>query len=473
MATRIRPVRQTPSYEPPASALRVLDVLENAGFEAWIVGGWVRDALLGAPNHDVDVTTSARWEEGAAALRAAGITVRETGTPHGTITAVIDGEPIEVTTYRVDGTYSDHRHPDEVRFVSDVREDLARRDFTINAMAYHPTRGLLDPYGGAKDLAAGVVRAVGDPASRFEEDALRTLRAVRFACRMGFSIEEGTQRALEAAAPGLEDVADERIGKEMDGILATGRVGWALVHEADVLCAAIPELAPMRGFDQRSSWHAYDVMVHTAHVCNAVECFTAGVASSELRWAALLHDIGKPASFVLDKQGRGHFYGHPIVGAGMVRTIMRRLAMPTPLIQAVSALVHLHDHIIRPTERSMCRTMALLEESCPGHALSLAHELMDLRRADAVSKVPKCAWYAVELDAMDKILRDLKHRGVALRVSDLAVDGDDVMEIMGAQPGPMIGHILSKLLAAVVDGEVPNTREALIMELAIETFELE
>ena len=451
-------------YQPPAYALRVIDVLEDAGYEAWIVGGWVRDALLGAPSHDVDVTTSAHWRDTMRVLGAAGIEVKDTGSRLGTVTAVIEDHPIEITTYRVEGAYTDHRHPDEVRFVTDVREDLARRDFTINAMAYHPVRGLLDPFGGAEDLARRVVRCVGDPRTRFEEDALRVLRAVRFACRMGFGIEEKTHEALFSCAHGLEDIAQERIGQELCGILETGRVGWALRNETNVMCNAIPELADMVGFDQRSSWHAYDVMEHTVRVCNAVEAFTAGVASLRLRWAALLHDIGKPATLSLDEVGRGHFYGHPILGAIMAERIMKRLGLPSSLIGGTVALVRYHDHIIRPTARSMRRTLAILEEAQRGNAMMLAHELMDLKRGDAVSKVPKCAWYAIELDEMDRILREEEQRGTVLGVPNLAISGRDVIEILG-ETGPMVGMILHSLLQAVIDEDLENTREALIEEL--------
>ena len=183
----------------PAYGLAVLEALEAAGHEAWFVGGWVRDALRGVAAHDVDVCTSARWQDSERALVAAGMTVHETGVDHGTVTAVVDGRPVEVTTYRVDGAYTDRRHPDSVTFVSDVREDLARRDFTVNAMAWHPVRGLVDPFGGREDLARGVIRAVGEPPVRFGEDALRVLRAVRFACRLGFAIEPATQGALVSA----------------------------------------------------------------------------------------------------------------------------------------------------------------------------------------------------------------------------------------------------------------------------------
>ncbi len=460
-----RRVFSSVAYEPPAYALRILEVLEQAGYEAWIVGGWVRDALLGLPCHDVDVTTSALWEQSAEVLRAAGITVHETGTPHGTVTAVLDGKGVEVTTYRVEGAYSDHRHPDEVRFVNTVQEDLGRRDFTINAMAYHPVRGLLDPYGGHDDLKAGILRSVGDPYQRFREDGLRVLRAVRFACRMGFVIEESTHQALHECAHGLEDISQERIGQEMDGILATGRIGWAIRHEPNVICNAIPELTDMLGFDQRSPWHAYDVMEHTVRMCNAVEAFTAGLASQRLRWAALLHDVGKPASLELDEIERGHFYGHPILGAIMAERIMKRLGLPGDMVRSSCALIRYHDHVVRPTSRSMRRTLAIMEEADPGNAVVLSHELMDLKRGDAVSKAPKCAWYAVELDEMDRLLREEERKGLVLSAKDLAIDGNDVVEALGIKPGPMVGMTLSTLLQSVIDDEVENTREALLGEL--------
>ncbi|MBQ6521788.1 MAG: CCA tRNA nucleotidyltransferase, partial [Atopobiaceae bacterium] len=297
--------------ELPAYAVRVVDALEAAGFEAWVVGGWVRDALLGSASHDVDVCSSARWQDAARVLRAAGLAVHETGTQHGTVTAISCGKPVEVTTYRVDGSYSDARHPDSVTFVSDVREDLARRDFTINAMAYHPERGLLDPYGGERDLAAGLVRAVGDARARFDEDALRVLRAVRFAARYGFAVEEGTHEALSEYAPCLSLIANERIGQEVRGIFATGRMAWALETERDAMVAAIPELAPLVGFEQNSRWHIFDAYAHTAAVVAGMECVTAGMASEAMRWAALLHDVAKPACYSEYESGHGHFFGHP------------------------------------------------------------------------------------------------------------------------------------------------------------------
>lgn len=450
------------AYDIPGSARRVLAILERSGYEAWVVGGWVRDSILGLPSHDVDLCCSARWEESARALRAAGLAVHETGVAHGTVTCVADGEPIEVTTFREEGDYSDHRHPDGVRFVRDVLKDLARRDFTINAIAYHPDRGLLDPYGGREDLMQGVIRAVGDPDERFQEDALRVLRAVRFAARMGFVVEPVTHSALVRHAVDLAYVAQERIGQEMDAIVDTGRMGWALMSETEVMAAAIPELADCVGFDQRSPFHAYDVLEHTARVCRAVEEFTGGLATVELRWAALLHDIGKPATFTCDASGRGHFYGHPDRSARMASRILRRLAIPRAQIDAIRVLVRYHDHPVRPERRAVNRMLIRLEGACPGRAFPLLFQLLDLKRSDAVSKVGRVAHYAVEVDALSRLARAELAERLPLSVRELKVDGRDVMRALGLGAGPEVGYALDTVLRAVLAGDVANERAALL-----------
>lgn len=446
----------------PDYALRVVRALEDAGHEAWVVGGWVRDALMGRAGHDVDVTTSAPWQTTEAVLGAAGIEVHETGVQHGTVTAVVDGKPVETTTYRVEGAYTDHRHPDEVRFVTDVREDLARRDFTVNAMAYHPERGLLDPFGGRADLAAGVIRAVGEPYRRFGEDALRVLRAVRFACRLGFAIEPATQEALAACADDLAGIADERVGAEVDGILASGRVAWALRHETDVMLAALPEMAPMRGFAQLSRYHVYDVLEHTARVCAGVEEVTGGVPSQALRWAALLHDSAKPACFSLDEAGHGHFFGHPQEGARLAERVMGRLAIPREVTREAALLIRLHDWEVSERPRSVRRMVTLVAKSCPERAVPVAYELVALKRADALGKAPAYRSYAHELDAVAaQLAREVKSR-CAFRVADLAINGGDVMRERKIEPGPGVGMVLAEALEAVTEGEVANEREALL-----------
>lgn len=454
----------------PTHALRALAVLEAAGHEAWVVGGWVRDALRGCPAHDVDVCTDATWQQSEAAFEAAGVEVHETGIKHGTVTAIVCGQPVEVTTYRIDGDYSDSRHPDSVTFVRDVREDLARRDFTVNAMAWHPDRGLLDPFGGSEDLAAGLIRAVGDPARRFEEDALRILRAVRFACRLGFLIESGTQAALEAAAPTLDRVAQERIGSELRGIVATGRASWAIREQREVMFAALPELAPMDGFDQRSPYHVYDVLEHTLRVMEGVESLTSGGASECLRWAAMLHDVGKPTCFSIDDRGQGHFFGHPAEGMRMARALLRRLAIPHELAQPIVALVRYHDRPTQPNVSSMLSLIASVDAMSGlrerSEVIGLMRELLCLRRADALAKAPECRGYAYELNEHERVLGQIEREGLCWRVRDLAVSGGDLIRECGMSPGPAVGEALSRALGAVMAGELRNDHDEIIAWLA-------
>ena len=252
--------------QPSDASIRVLRALEAAGLEAWYVGGWVRDALMGRPSHDVDMCCSGLWQESKAALEATDIAVVESGIKFGGITAICDGERVEVTTYRLDGFYTDGRHPQSVERAASLEDDLARRDFTVNAMAWHPQRGLVDRYDGQGDLERKLIRAVGDPKRRFNEDALRMLRAVRFACRLDFMIEPKTKQALAECAPLLDAVARERVGIELEGILSTGHGGDAMLRYPELVCAAVPELAPGRGFDQRSVYHAFNVYEHIARV---------------------------------------------------------------------------------------------------------------------------------------------------------------------------------------------------------------
>lgn len=450
----------------PAYGLAVLRALEAAGHEAWFVGGWVRDALRGESAHDVDVCTSATWQQTERALEAAGIEAHETGIQHGTVTAVVGGRPVETTTYRIDGAYTDQRHPDSVTFVTDVREDLARRDFTANAMAWHPERGLLDPFGGREDLELGVIRAVGEPAVRFGEDALRVLRAVRFACRLGFAIEPGTQRALVDAAPELAHVARERVGAELRGIVNSGRCAWALRNEFEVMAAAIPAIGRMRGFAQRSPYHSYDALEHTARVVAGIECFAGGVVSERLRWAALLHDIGKPACFTVDVNGQGHFYGHPHEGAVMSVHILRELAIPLELSRQIVALVRLHDRPMKASAPSELRLVADLARRSGlrtrAEVVELMHEMFDLRRSDAVAKAPQCRAYATELNGHERLFRRIVAEGGCWSMGDLAVSGGDVMSACDIAPGPAVGDALRAALDAVIAGHVPNNREALL-----------
>lgn len=442
---------------PTEAALAVLRALEADGLEAWFVGGWVRDALMGAPSHDIDVCCSGAWRESADALERAGIAVVESGTRFGGITAVVEGERVEVTSYRVDGFYTDGRHPESVRRAESVEEDLARRDFTVNAMAWHPDRGLLDLFDGRGDIRRRIIRAVGEPQRRFEEDALRMLRAVRFACRLGFAMDPDTAAALAACAPLLDQVARERVGTELGGILTTGRGGEALLRYPDTMCAAVPELARCRGFAQHSRYHVYDVYDHTAHVLAA-----AGEVnrSPELMWAALLHDVGKPDCFTLDGQGAGHFFGHPERGAEMARAILRRLALPTELIRSACALIRFHDRPLRAERCDLLQMMNLLSRS-GADAPHLMGELLDLKRADALGKASGCFSYIAEIERMREMARELVANGEAYSNATLSLKGRDLIAA-GVAPGPRVGELLGRGLEAAMAGEVANRTDELL-----------
>ena len=460
--------------QPPVTALAVLRALEDAGLEAWLVGGWVRDALMGVPCHDVDICCSGDWHENAAALRAAGFGVVESGTRFGGITAVADDgeggfERIEVTTYRVDGFYTDGRHPETVTRASCVEEDLARRDFTVNAMAWHPERGLLDLYDGRGDIRRRIIRAVGEPRRRFEEDALRMLRAVRFACRLDFAMDPATARALAACAPLLDQVARERVGNELDGILMTGRGGEALIRYPELLCAAVPELAPCRGFDQRSRYHAYDVYAHIAQVLSAAALLArmrgAERPARSLMWAALLHDVGKPQTFTLDEAGCGHFYGHPEASARLARTIMRRLALPSELEREVELLVRYHDRPLQAERADLLQMMSLLA----GNGLDaprLTMELLDLKRADTLGKASSCFYYVEDIERMREMVRELVANHEAYSLATLDLKGRDLIAA-GVVPGPRVGALLNRALEVAMAGEVANQREALLEYLEL------
>lgn len=460
--------------KPSVASLTVLSALEGAGLEAWIVGGWVRDALMGASGHDIDICCSGSWEENAAALRARDIAVIESGIKFGGITAVVGGERIEVTAYRLDGFYTDGRHPQDVQRAHCVEDDLARRDFTVNAMAWHPERGLLDCYDGLGDLRKRVIRAVGEPRRRFEEDALRMLRAVRFACRLDFTIEPNTAEALAGCAHLLDQVARERVGIELNGILVTRHGGDALLRYPELMCAAVPELACMRGFDQRTPYHAFDVYDHTARVLTVAGELSrfridggdpTAPPSPSLMWAALLHDIAKPSTFTVDEAGRGHFYGHPEAGCELSRAVMRRLSCGNDLMRDVALLIKYHDKPLRPERIDILRMMQLM--AAQGVDVPrLMGELFDLKRADTLGKAPACFYYVEEIERMRELCRELLANREAYSVKTLDIAGGDLIAA-GMAPGPAVGAALKRALEATIVGAVPNEKAELLAYLGL------
>lgn len=443
----------------PQSAIRVLSALEDAGLEAWLVGGWVRDALMGVPSHDVDMCCSGTWRQSEHALASAGISVVESGIKFGGITAVADGERIEVTTYRIDGFYTDGRHPEDVSRATCVEDDLARRDFTVNAMAWHPVRGLLDLYGGQQDIARSVIKAVGEPARRFREDALRMLRAVRFACRLDFSIEAATAHALADCAPLLDAVARERVGIELTGILKTGRAGDALMRYPELMCSALPELSACRGFYQQDACHDSDIYEHLARVVSAV-CGMEPRPHLATVWAALLHDVAKPHCFSSDEAGHGRCCGHPEASERMARGVFKRLSISGDVAREACLLIRHQDMSIGTTREDILRALNRLSQG-GGDALERMDALLDIKRADALGKMRDCGGYLEACDKTQAYAHDLVDAGEAFSVQTLDLTGRDLIE-SGVEPGPQIGRMLQSALSGTMDGKVPNERAELL-----------
>ena len=430
----------------PESVLELMDRLENAGLECHCVGGCVRDWLMGIAPHDYDCCTAATPEEMQEIFRDYPLVLA--GVKHGTVGVVTEGGVVEITTFRTEGGYADSRHPDWVHFVRNLREDLARRDFTVNAMAYSPRRGLSDPFGGREDLKRGLLRAVGEPELRFREDALRILRGLRFAARFGFEIEERTLRAMHTEIAGLDALARERVMTELTGFLLAAKAP-DLLRAVEILCRVLPELRATVGFDQKNPNHVHDVFGHIAQVVESVP------PTAELRLTALLHDIGKPAVFTLDEGGVGHFYGHAAVSAEIADGILHRLKASNALREEVVWLVKHHMDRYPPDERTARRLLSR-------HGLERMERLLDFQAADLGGKgtdAPDAS--LLELEQLRKLLRTLAEKEGSLTLKTLAVKGADLME-RGMKPGPGLGKTLNALLEKVLAGELPNEKDALL-----------
>lgn len=441
------------TIEIPDSAAFVLTLLEQAGFEAWCVGGFVRDALMGYPCKDIDIASSALWQESKTLLEEQGIRVYETGAKHGTITAVVDNNPIEITSYRIDGCYSDSRHPDEVTFTTSIKDDLARRDFCMNALAYHPKRGLFDPFKGQEDISQKIIRTVGDANTRFSEDALRILRACRFKSQLGFSFEARTKKALFENAADLRKVSVERLARELELFICGSSIHDALLESFEIIAELIPELSPMKGFDQRTPYHIYDVLEHTAY------CMQFSSATPLLRWAALFHDIGKPEAFFTDSKGIGHFYGHEDISVELADGVMNRLRLRSSMRHDILLLIKHHDDTIEARPKAVKRALRNLEGR-----VDLFKALCNLKQADARAQAPG-SFERVELaHELERILDEILAKEEAFSLKDLAIDGNDILAL-GIMPGPKVAALLNKALEAVINEEIPNEHEALLRYL--------
>lgn len=437
-----------PFMQLPGTILDLIQALESRGFPTYAVGGCVRDSLLGLTPHDYDLCSAAAPEQLCSVFSGCRLVLA--GLKHGTVGVVTSSGVVEITTFRTEGGYHDSRHPDWVRFVTHIEDDLARRDFTVNAMAYSPTRGLADPFGGQQDLHRRTLRAVGVPAERFREDALRILRGVRFAVRYGLTPDSATGQAMEALAPLMDNLARERVFDELCKLLPLVEAE-DLLRFAPILVQVIPELRECLGFDQHSPHHAYDLYTHTAHVTAAVP------GTLPLRWAALLHDIGKVPCFTTDENGRGHFYGHAQASAEMADGILRRLKAPTALREQAVTLIRLHMTPLEPDKKLLRRRLGKYGEET-------LLDLLALQRADMGSKGTGGPADMTVFDRTAALIGQIRQEASCLRIKDLAVNGYDLMAL--GITGPAVGQTLARLLDLVLDEAVPNEREALLRAAA-------
>ena len=435
----------------PENAKGIIDKMRTCGYDAYAVGGCIRDSIMGKIPYDWDICTSALPEEVLEVLGERNII--ENGLKHGTVTVHIDGENYEITTFRTDGQYLDNRHPENVTFVRELKEDLSRRDFTMNSLAYNYSEGLIDIFGGRDDINNSIIRCVGDPDKRFGEDALRILRALRFSSQLGFSIEEKTSASIHKNAELLKNISAERIMSEFTKILMGKNVEDVLMNYKDVIAVFIPEIKPMFGFEQHNPHHVYDVWQHTV---KSVACVKN---ERILRLTAFFHDIGKPKTFTVDSGGKGHFHGHPEVSDRMADDILKRLKTDNNTIATVRLLIKLHDLRPKADEKNVRRLM--YETGKENYPL-----LMDIKRADALAQNPEMHGYKLEYIAqLENIYKQELEKKSAFNLKTLAVNGRDIINT-GVRDGRTIGMILEYLLDRVIDGDIENDKQLLLDKAA-------
>ena len=445
--------RNEPSVRLPRAAADLLSRLKEAGFSAFVVGGCVRDSLLGLEPHDWDLCTSALPQDMVRVFR--GERVVETGLKHGTLAVVRDRVPYEITTFRVDGAYTDHRHPDSVTFVGDVAGDLSRRDFTVNAMAWSPDTGLVDLFGGREDLERKVIRCVGDPRQRFGEDALRVLRALRFAAVYDFTVDPATGAAARELAPTLKNVAGERIRVELLKLLCGPGAGRILRAYPEILAEIIPEIRPMIGYDQLNHHHSYDLWEHTVRAMEGVP------PEPELRLAMLLHDTGKPLVRTMDDKGEAHYRGHQAASAEIAERAAEKLRLDNAFRDRLIRLVRYHDIPLRTAsgETNLDRAFLLRRLNQFGEkdlrALFIIH-CSDRTATGYSTPEREAARLKERMDALDALLASRP----CFTLKDLAVNGSDLTAL--GLKGKAVGEALQSLLEAVMDGKAENTREDLL-----------
>lgn len=430
----------------PEKVNKIIFTLQNAGFEAYAVGGCVRDSILERQPEDWDITTSATPEETKALFDK----TFDTGIEHGTVTVLLDREGFEVTTYRIDGKYEDSRHPKEVTFTRSLREDLLRRDFTINAMAYNEKEGLVDIFGGLADLKEKRIRCVGDARARFSEDALRILRGIRFAAQLGFAIEDGTRAGMRELAPNLCNISAERIQTELVKMLLSDRPGLLLeAYELGITAQFLPEFDRLMETEQETPHHMYNVGEHTIHAIENVR------TDKILRLTMLLHDMGKPALKTIDENGRAHFKKHASESERIAGNVLRRLKFDNDTFRKVTRLVYYHDYRMSAEAKNVRRAMNRIGED-------IFPYYMDVQRADVLAQsMYKREEKLQNLDEIEELYDDIVKKGQCVSLKELAVTGRDLIEA-GMEPGRRIGDRLNEMLELVIENPELNTKEELL-----------
>jgi len=432
----------------PEKAKYIIDTITKAGYEAYVVGGCVRDSILGRKPEDWDITTSAKPEQVKQLFRR----TIDTGIQHGTITVMLDKEGFEVTTYRIDGKYEDSRHPKEVTFTPNLEEDLKRRDFTINAMAYNETEGLIDIFGGMEDIRQKTIRCVGEAQERFREDALRIMRAVRFSAQLGYTIEENTKKAITQLAPNLQNISAERIQVELVKLLVSPHPDYIrIAYETGVTKVILPEFDRMMDTPQHHPHHKYNVGEHTLHALEHV------AADKVLRLGMLFHDIGKPSTETVDEKGISHFKGHPAVGEDMTKQILRRLKFDNDTTYKVSKLVRFHDYGngVEPDMRIVRRAVHKIGDD-------IFPLLFPVRYADIMAQSDYLRQEKLDtLQHWEKCYNEIVEQKQCVSLKTLAVTGSDLIAL-GMKPGKEIGAVLQELLELVLENPECNTKKFLL-----------
>ncbi|WP_028504773.1 CCA tRNA nucleotidyltransferase [Ruminococcus sp. FC2018] len=433
----------------PEYAQTALDMLHACGYKAYIVGGCVRDALLGKTPNDYDICTDCTPQEMKKVF--ASYNAIETGIKHGTLTVLIGHDPIEITTFRSDGKYSDHRKPDKVRFEKELSQDLKRRDFTINALCYNQSEGLVDMFGGTQDLQRRIIRCVGDPTERFDEDALRILRAMRFSSVLDFEIEKGTSSAIHSQKELLKNISAERIAAELKKLLCGKDPARILTEYRDVMAVIIPQLEPCFDLKQNNPHHCYDVYTH---ICKSVNNISPDWV---LRLTMLLHDIGKPLVHTTDSAGVDHFKTHQLKSAKLSREITGALKLDNRSRSRIYDLVLEHDTRIPPVKKSVRRLMSKYDDD-------FFDDYLRVRRADTLAQSGYMREQKLaELEAIGEVARQIRAEQLCLHISDLAVNGNDLIDL--GYEGSSIGKALKMLLDAVIEERTDNEKDALVTYL--------